>query len=309
MSTEGKCPVCEFEPVTFQALRMKAVECPRCGLFEISSNLIQDFATIRSTKPEYDLRLLKYLCAGIRLATKATSTIPKLTTQTWRDYASGVAATSISTKTRRLLDLIGARSWTPGSVVKLDANLDYPLIGASGVEEYWFLFIFIRDRQYIRESGSQHEVKLEPKGWEEIEPSGGGISGRCFVAMSFDPAYEEAFLKGIEPALRDDCKLDPIRIDKQHHNEKICDLILAEIRRCEFLVADFSLHRPGVYFEAGFALGLGKEVIWLCQKDEFTKEKTHFDTRQYNHIVWTAPDDLRSQLKDRVQARRAPARG
>ena len=126
--------------------------------------------------------------------------------------------------------------------------------------------------------------------------------GRCFVAMSFDRSLDEAYEKGIRVALKDDCNLDPIRIDKVHHNEKICEKLIAEIRLSQFLVADVTWHRANVYFEAGFALGLGRPVIWTCREDEFTKEKVQFDTRQYPHIVWTTPLELREKLRDHFNA-------
>ena len=55
-----------------------------------------------------------------------------------------------------------------------------------------------------------------------------------------------------------------------------------------------------IHFEAGLAMGLGRPVIWTCRKDDF--ENTHFDTRQYNHIVWETPEDLREKLADRIRA-------
>ena len=58
--------------------------------------------------------------------------------------------------------------------------------------------------------------------------------------------------------------------------------------------------RQGVYFEAGCAMGLARPVIWLCRDDDFAN--VHFDTRQYNHIVWTTPEHLRRSLNDRIQA-------
>ncbi len=91
-----------------------------------------------------------------------------------------------------------------------------------------------------------------------------------------------------------------IRVDKVHHNEKICDRILAEIRKCRIVVADFTHHKGGVYFEAGFALALNRTVIWTCKKDEI--KGAHFDTRQYVHLLWENPDDLRQQLANRIQA-------
>ena len=51
-----------------------------------------------------------------------------------------------------------------------------------------------------------------------------------------------------------------LRIDMKQFNEKICDHIIAEIRRSRFLIADVTGHRAGVYFEAGYAMGLGLPV-------------------------------------------------
>jgi len=92
-----------------------------------------------------------------------------------------------------------------------------------------------------------------------------------------------------------------MRVDLKEHNEKICDVIVAEIRKSSFLVADFTGDRGGVYFEAGFAKGLGIPVIFSCQKGEW-EEKLHFDTRQYNHIIWETPEDLKNKLKNRIMA-------
>ena len=56
----------------------------------------------------------------------------------------------------------------------------------------------------------------------------------------------------------------------------------------------------GVYYEAGFAHGLDIPVIFCCRKDVL--EKVHFDTRQYNHIVWEKPEELREKLANRIAA-------
>ena len=95
-----------------------------------------------------------------------------------------------------------------------------------------------------------------------------------------------------------------MRIDRKEHNDKIDDQIIAEIRRSRFVVADFTQGkegaRGGVYFEAGFAKGLGIDVIFTCRQD--LQGVIHFDTRQYNHIFWQEPLDLRKKLADRISA-------
>jgi hypothetical protein len=75
---------------------------------------------------------------------------------------------------------------------------------------------------------------------------------------------------------------------------------MTEIRNSEFVVADFTGQRGGVYYEAGFAMGIGRKVIWCCHEDEIGN--LHFDTSHKNHIVWKTPDDLRSKLYRRIRA-------
>ena len=89
-------------------------------------------------------------------------------------------------------------------------------------------------------------------------------------------------------------------MDLKEHNEKICDAIIAEIRKSKFVVTDFTGHRGGVYFEAGYALGLGLPVIWTCSKDDL--DGSNFDTRQYNHIVWESDEELFEKLRRRIEA-------
>ena len=57
----------------------------------------------------------------------------------------------------------------------------------------------------------------------------------------------------------------------------------------------------GFIFEAGLAMGLGIPVIFTCRHDML--DKLHFDTRQYNHIVWTGPEDLNERLRLRIEGR------
>jgi hypothetical protein len=126
---------------------------------------------------------------------------------------------------------------------------------------------------------------------------------QAFVAMWLNDATEAAYTEGIKPGI-EDCGYDPVRIDQKEHSNKIDDEIIAEIRRSKFLVADFTCEREkvrgGVYFEAGFAMGLGIPVIWTVAQGSLGD--VHFDTRQYNHIVWDTTATLRKLLKARIGA-------
>ena len=128
-------------------------------------------------------------------------------------------------------------------------------------------------------------------------------STQAFVAMWFDESMKTVFEDGIKPAI-EEAGYSPFRIDRKEHINKIDDEIIAEIRRSRFLVADFTQRstgaRGGVYYEAGFAHGLGLPVIFTCRQEDVGK--LHFDTNHYNHIVWTDPADLREKLKNRILA-------
>ena len=144
---------------------------------------------------------------------------------------------------------------------------------------------------------------VEVAGYSLIEQSATNPdSSQCFVAMWFDDSMNEVYRNGIEPAIRA-AGYSPYRVDREDFVGKIDDRIIAEIRRSRFIVADFthgdSGVRGGVYYEAGFAEGHGLNVIFACRNDMI--DKVHFDTRQFNHIVWDSPEDLRERLENRIR--------
>jgi hypothetical protein len=220
--------------------------------------------------------------------------------------AETYANTPIASKPGKLLRLLEKRTGFPGQKVYLDPELEYPAVHAINSGEFGFYL------QALQQNGLlEYETTAVPgqsmaalfatitlRGWQRLASS--GVRSRtAFVAMHFDVSLNSAFSEGIEPAVRE-AGYEPMRVDKVHHNEKICDRIVSEIRRSRFLIADVTNQRQGVYFEAGFAMGLGLPVIWSCREDN--QEHIHFDTRQYNHILWKEPADLREKLRDRIIA-------
>lgn len=124
------------------------------------------------------------------------------------------------------------------------------------------------------------------------------FSRDCFVAMWFAPSMEEIYQVGIYKPLKD-LGFNPIRVDRVEHNDRIDQKIFDLIRRSRFVVSDITGQRGGVYYEAGFASGLGLPVIQSCKSDDFAKR--HFDVLTINTIVYNTPQELAEQLVDRVQ--------
>jgi hypothetical protein len=180
-------------------------------------------------------------------------------------------------------------------------------------EELNGLIDFSKEFIILSATFTSKSVGLSFAGFERIEAINqiSTSSSQAFVAMWFNESMVVAFEKGIAEGIRD-AGYEPLRIDRKEHNNKIDDEIIAETRRSRFVVADFTclttelggrtepLARGGVYYEAGFAQGLGLPVIWTCRKNVI--DYVHFDTRQYAHIDWETPDELRDKLSKRISA-------
>ena len=250
--------------------------------------------------------------------------IPRITPKVIQDAENGQSL-SVSERIDQILLFLYSKTPKPGDGI--DLNLDpktdshatpqtetyYQLLMCSESANWSdlnFMLEHLINRELIRKRshvGDSLTYVIEIPGFERIEhlKRAAPDSDQVFVAMWFDKQLIPVFEDGFKMAIQD-AGYKPLRIDiGQHFSEKICDRIISEIRRSRFVVADFSKGRKGargsVYYEAGFAHGLGREVIFTCREED--TDDLHFDTRQYPHIVWKAPDDLRRNLADCIIAR------
>ncbi len=186
--------------------------------------------------------------------------------------------------------------------------------------------IDIYRRGYIYHSGSTLEesidIYLALDGHQYIENLGHQLSDsdQIFVAMWFNDTTRQLYEAAIKPAI-EQAGYKVMRIDDKSHNEKICDEIIAEIRKSKAIIADMTcgLAKPeswsaedivgaprgGVFYEAGFAHGLGIPVIWTVNQEIADIENvSHFDVRQYNQIRWTEEnlEEAKKEILNRIEA-------
>lgn len=199
----------------------------------------------------------------------------------WIEYDENSNLDVILKKTemRYIIKSLGERN-----LVEIEGGIQPVVVGASDDPAGDYTFEFGTGR-----------MRLTLEGWEKNEDMQLNRlqSTQGFVAMNFDSKCLEIYIEAIEPAIRE-AGFDPYRIDQDRHIENINNRILSKIKESRFLVAEFTGHKHGVYFETGFALGLGMPVIWLCEESEFGK--VHFDTKPFNHIVWPDKQKLKEEL-------------
>jgi len=165
--------------------------------------------------------------------------------------------------------------------------------------EFAALLGFLSKQGWLSGSYSGASVTISPEGFIHAGETKPIESVNGFIAMWFDKSMNVVRQEGLEPAIRA-AGYSPVIADGIDHINKIDDEIISEIRKARFLVADFTGHRGGVYFEAGFAMGLGLPVFWTCRRDEIPN--LHFDIRQYNCIDWIDAADLETRLRRRIEA-------
>jgi hypothetical protein len=200
----------------------------------------------------------------------------------------------------RYLVAAADKAQTLGVSVKIGSD---DLIGISysdHINELVVILDYLRQEGLMTSNLTDHE-RLTAKGYIAADDlrAKRAASSQAFVAIWFTKDIEQVYEDGFKPAI-EQAGFAPMLIKNKEHANKIDDEIIAEIRRSAFLVADFTGQRQNVYFETGFAIGLGRQRIWTCRKDDI--KNLHFDIRQYNCIDWENAADLAKRLQLRIEA-------
>lgn len=229
-----------------------------------------------------------------------------------------------------------------GSRIYLTLERDYPLFHCTSNVEMADVIRLLAGEGYLKSNdpdNPQFEPRITGRGYQRLREikQRRAQSNQCFVAMWFTEEMDEVYQGAIRPAIEyqenglEESRFRALRLDNEEHINNINDEIIAQIRRSKFMVCDLTGYRGGVYFEAGFAYGLGLDVIYTCRKDwsedqilkdkpggddvsvlyddrgqevYVRKEGIHFDLAHMNRIEWD-PDDLddfRTKLENRIKA-------
>lgn len=248
-----------------------------------------------AVKPEYKPLLSAY-CRRLPKGVEA----PTIKTDTIEQFVRTLPQYTPPEKLDNLLELMAQMTPALGAATTFHPETDYPLLIARGPDEVRFLQQTLVDRGYTSSPvGGGQAVTL--RGWERSEEikRSGRLSNRAFVAMWFDKSTDNLYNQAIKPAILK-AGYDPLRIDRHEHVNRIDDEILGQIKRSRFMVADFTGQRYGVYFEAGMMIGLGRTVIWMCDKKQL--DQLHFDVRQFNFIDHESIPEAQDRLYNRILA-------
>lgn len=305
----GKCPICNSPARIDTAYSLTPITmavCRICGKFRYSGSaqsLMENLRNIGDNRLYKLSHILREVSDGAR-GIRDNSLFPIYSSSDFEKMLDRPDP-SVQEKLSALLKHLSTISTYPGYKTEFDSANDYSVLCAKNSTEANFYMDSLYEQGHLAAPPQKTDHNgttfiLSAKGWIELDriAKSGIESSNAFVAMWFDPS-RKIFFDAMNKAIGDSGYL-AIRMDFIEHINHIDDEIISQIRQSKFLVADLSGQRNGVYHEAGFMLGLGRPVIWACEKDQLNQ--VHFDTRQYNTIDYVDADELRTRLQFRIES-------
>ena len=308
---QNTCPVCKSKLKAFTerpgGYDANQYSCPRCGDFRLSRTLVQTLPYKLSSDPSARAKIshaLRLMQANNARAEMSTHTVEEVLKR---------PLPSPSEQADLLVRWIAKNVDGPGEPVEVNPAKHGAIIGSKTDNGFMLVLHHLSDvglvsgdTRVARGPDERVRVTLSFKGWEHYESllKGGETYRKAFMAMKFgdpdlDKIVDEVFREAVRQA-----GFELIRLDDAPRAGLIDDRLRVEIQSSDFLIADLTHDNLGAYWEAGYAEGLGKPVVYTCEKTKFDQEMTHFDTNHHLTVTWDkdAPNAAAEDLKATIRA-------
>jgi hypothetical protein len=308
------CPICQSPLGSKEHQPPKTGEkeyfnCLRCGEFVLSRSLLQGFVAHRLLKDDPEkIAILSY---SIRKMQRK-SEIPYLDSYLV-DQLLQNSLPSLSEQIDNFILWLGDET-EYGETVWVEPSSHQSIMGAKTNAAFVFVLKYLLNanlidgelNESIDGSIGQVMISLSFDGWKQYDNIRRQAvdSRRVFMAMKYgDPDLDQIVNEYFKPAIAT-TGFELYRLDEAPKAGLIDDRLRIEIRTSRFLLSDLTHENAGAYWEAGFAEGLGKPVIYTCEKSKFEKQKTHFDTNHHLTVIWDKdnPQMAAEQLKATIRA-------
>lgn len=289
------CPVCdaqatrrEPDPTGRDAIE---IDCPHCGRFAISGSLESTLPDLRLREPDASAKLSHALRRS-----QEGSDRPLFST-----YTAEAVLKQPLPRPREQADLLvrwlAEHVAGPGETLWIEYSTHGAVVGSKSSAGFALVLDHLFESGLVTGQlsktiggGDRAHATLSFAGWDHYEElrRGGRVYRKAFMAMKFGDALLDQVLEQVfkPSALRAGFQL--FKLTDVPKAGLIDNRLRVEIQASDFIVADLTHDNLGAYWEAGYAEGLGKPVIYTCEKSRFEQAKTHFDTNHHLTILWDA---------------------
>ena len=262
----------ELDPLQRAALshrirtRSDASSQPKSDPFEITSDVLDSFRSDgRLPSPAVQAtNIIRFIGDEVLRSSKAVGQLPP-------GFHAIIGALNFEAAIRLTKELVKHQ--------RLTANLS----GAAGI-----------DPATGRPFSSVSDINLSPDEWNQYEAKKrrGFDENYGFLAMKFDEDDLNLFVKDVvKPVVKENIGYDLVDMRDRKKAGILDEIMRGRIRDAKFVIVDLTHDNSGAYWEAGYAEGLDKPVIYICEKEKFERDRTHFNTNHCATVLWSRDDD------------------
>ena len=308
------CPVCKTElkkaPIDEFDRDVTAFSCYKCGNFALPLELIEDIPDIlqrnknADVKISHALRTMQRINKNVELSTSTIDAILEKPLPRPKEQAD------------LLIRWLAEHTANPGDQVSLSPIEHHlSIIGTKTEEGIVLVLSYLIEKVglvkgTLTETSAGYigfdELALTFEGWNYYEKllKGSVTYRKAFMAMKFGDADLNDVIENVFKPSAKMAGFDLFKLDDVPQAGLIDDRLRVEIQSSDFLIADLTHDNLGAYWEAGYAEGLGKPVIYTCELEKFNSQKTHFDTNHHLTVLWdkNAPEQAGDLLKATIRA-------
>ncbi len=289
----SECPICGSKLTTPSStigmLDAYRYDCPNCGPYELTGTadhlIVPSLAGAPAKRPIVSHHVRRW---------STGSEVPRLDWDQCKNLLERGELPTVHEQSENLIRFIGDSTTDPGKGHTFKASSALATVGALSPESIAFCLSGLAEEDLVkvrsRTLDGESTVVLTFHGWGRYEElRRGKTSGtKAFMAMAFGDGVLNSLLNDHFRSAVAQTGFHLTRLDDAPKAGNIDNRMLAEIRSSRFLIADLTHDNSGAYWEAGFAEGLGKPVIYTCSNEVFSDKGTHFDTNHHQTVLWDA---------------------
>lgn len=313
--TNGTCPVCKsLADHTALGRPAQVVDCPGCGQYEITFEANAVLPHILETTSGADAKLRHWLRKAQDAATR-----PLLESHLIDEIVSNATIPGAMEQANNFVVWLGRHSAYPSQELNVPLILATAIMGAPTDGGYRYVRDYLVAENLVQDRSTKEERDragfkgvLTVQGWHRFaELDQRATDSRViFMAMKYrDVLLDRVFTECFRPAV-EQTGLKLRRLDDHPKVGLIDNRLRLEIRDSVMLIADLTYDNSGAYWEAGYAEGLGRPVLYTCLEGFFRRTGefadsggTHFDTNHCFTVLWRpdsfhrAAEELKSAIR------------
>lgn len=285
-------------------------DCDICGTYELTEDAFfslgagDDNLSYRKPEP-MTAAILSYKIRSASSQNKGK--VVRITPEVLDGWRSDAKLPSRAVQAENLIRFIGDSVSSSGEDIDVLPEHIHATVGARNYRSVLDLLFELEKKGITkctlpRRVGSGHgvslplpggeKINLTLEGWEryEDEKRGQFSANYGFIAMQFGDPDLDSFVKDVVRRTTQELGYDLVDMRDVARAGVIDNIMRTQIRDSAFVIADLTHDNSGAYWEAGYAEGLGKPVIYICERTKFDDESTHFDTNHCTTVPWSKDD-------------------